>query len=110
MQTRSHHLPPVLLPEQTPDPLPTPKFQLGQQVQWANVPAHDFGCIIGLVWAAAASTQASGYHYAVQLDTASSSKQFGIDADWGFEDDLALLIAPGLPSSAHQPERQPERS
>lgn len=109
MNDRSLDFPPVILSGSMPEPLPTPKFQIGQQICWANVPAHDFGCIIGFVWATAASTQANGYHYAVQLDAASPSQQFGIDADWGFEDDLALLPAAGLPNSdGHPLDRQQE--
>jgi hypothetical protein len=97
MQNQDLFLPPVALPEFLPKPLPAPKFEIGQNVVWAHVPSRDFGCIVGAVWATQASTQAVGYHYAVQLDPASPSAAEGITSDWAFEDDLELLPTPQPP-------------
>lgn len=97
MQNPELFLPPVALPELLPKTLPVPKFQIGQQVQWAHVPSRDFGRIVGTVWATERSTQAVGYHYAVQLDAASPSVADGITSDWAFEDDLELLPTPQPP-------------
>lgn len=80
----------IAIVDPPPDPLPAPKFQLGQQVLWARVPTHGHGRIIGVVFASSASVEATGYHYAVQFDAASPSKADCL-ADWAFEADLELL-------------------
>lgn len=90
---------PVCLPNQVPAALPTPKFHLGQSVYWAYVPSQDFGFVIGIVYAAEASTQALGYHYAVQLDPNSPSFADGIYSDWAFEEDIEPI--PALARIAH---------
>lgn len=90
MSNRSLYFPPVVVPEQMPSPLPTPKFQIGQQVQWAYVSTKDFGTIMGMAYSAEASTQGLGYHYAIQLSPFSSSYLDGITSDWAFEDDIEL--------------------
>ncbi|MBD2090673.1 hypothetical protein H6F67_12495 [Microcoleus sp. FACHB-1515] len=90
MTNRSLYFPPVVVPEQMPSPLPLPKFQIGQQVQWAYVEAKDFGTIVGMAYSSEASTQGLGYHYAIQLSPSSSSYSDGITSDWAFEDDIEL--------------------
>jgi len=86
-------IPPVNLPEQIPQPLPTPKFQLGQTVKWACVPTSDHGRILGMIFASEGSVRATGYHYAIALEESSPSFSDGIRSDWGFEDDLELVDA-----------------
>lgn len=81
---------PIAIIDPPPECLPAPRFQLGQQVIWAQVPTHGYGTIIGVVFASAVSTQAIGYHYAVQFDANSPSKADCL-ADWAFEADLELL-------------------
>lgn len=90
MTNRSLYFPPVVVPEQMPSPLPPPKFQIGQQVQWAYVEAKDFGTIVGMTYSSEASTQGLGYHYAIQLASTSSSFADGITSDWAFEEDIEL--------------------
>lgn len=89
MPNRSLYFPPVVVPEQMPLP-PPPKFQIGQQVQWAYVSTRDFGTIVGMAYSSEASTQGLGYHYAIQLSPSSSSYSDGITSDWAFEDDIEL--------------------
>ncbi|MBW4662043.1 MAG: hypothetical protein KME15_25580 [Drouetiella hepatica Uher 2000/2452] len=84
-------IPPVTLPEQIPETLPEAKFQLGQQVRWSCVPSQDFGRVLGIVFGSEGSVQASGYHYAIALDSSSPSFADGIFADWGYEEDLELV-------------------
>ena len=84
-------IPPVVLSEQIPKPLPIPRFQLGQAVKWACVPTGDFGRVVGIVFGSEGSIRAEGYHYAIALDASSPSVMDGITSDWGFEDDLALI-------------------
>ncbi len=86
-------IPPVTMPEQIPQPLPTPKFQLGQAVRWACVPTSDFGRVVGVVFGSEGSVKALGFHYAIALDESSPSFADGITSDWGFEDDLELVSA-----------------
>ncbi len=85
---------PVVLPRSLPDRLLPPKFSIGQQVVWAKTQSQDYGYVIGIFYAAEASVQAMGYHYAIQLALDSPSRQLGIDVDWGFEADLALIDPP----------------
>lgn len=80
----------LVLPDEVPNPLPTPKFQLGQRVYWKALSNPDFGHILGVVWATEASVKAIGYHYAVLLDPTSPSSTF-TQLDWAFEDDLAAM-------------------
>ena len=82
---------PVVLSEQLPKPLPIPKFQLGQAVKWACVPAGDYGCVVGIIFGNEGSIRALGYHYEIALDLSSPSFADGITSDWGFEDDLELV-------------------
>ena len=89
-------VPPVVLPQSLPDRLLPPKFSIGQQVVWAKTQSRDYGYVIGIFYAAEASVQAVGYHYAIQLAPDSPSKQLGIDVDWGFEADLALIDPSGM--------------
>lgn len=84
-------IPPVTMPEQIPQPLPTPKFQLGQAVRWACVPTSDFGRVVGVIFGSEGSVKALGFHYAIALDESSPSFADGITSDWGFEDDLELV-------------------
>lgn len=84
---------PTSLPDELPEDLPPPKFQLGQHVRWCCVPSQDFGRIVGIVYGSEASVKAEGYHYAITLDESSPSFCDGITSDWGFEDDLELVEA-----------------
>lgn len=81
---------PVVFADPSPERLPTPKFQLGQQVLWAQVPTHGHGTIVGVVFASSVSVGGTGYHYAVQFDAASPSRA-DCPGDWAFERDLELL-------------------
>lgn len=72
-----------------------PKFQVGQTVQWALVPTHGFGKIIGFVYATGVSVEAVGYHYLVTLDDTSPSRADGL-ADWAFGADLQLITVEQL--------------
>lgn len=83
-------LSPVVVSESLSERLPTPKFELGQTVAWANVETRGFGKIIGIVFARAASVEAIGFHYAIELDSQSPSCD-DCAADWGFEQDLELI-------------------
>lgn len=86
-------IPPVTMPEQIPQPLPVPRFQLGQTVKWACVPTSDFGRVVGVIFGSEGSVKALGFHYAIALDESSPSFADGITSDWGFEDDLELVGA-----------------
>jgi hypothetical protein len=84
-------IPPVVLPEQMPQRLPAPKFQLGQTVKWACVPTGDYGRVVGVVYGNEGSVRETGFHYAIQLDLNSPSYADGTRSDWAFEEDLELL-------------------
>lgn len=90
----SNHIfiPPIALSNSVPlpSPLPIPKFQIGQDVFWANVPSQDSGKIIGILWASESSVVATGFHYAVMLDYSHAS-QSSVLIDWAFEQDLEVL-------------------
>ncbi|MGV0028187.1 hypothetical protein [Phormidesmis priestleyi] len=81
---------PIYLVASLPEPLAVPKFEIGPVVLWSKVPSHDFGRIIGLVYAHSVSVTARGYHYAIAFDEDSPS-QADCAADWAFEDDLELV-------------------
>lgn len=83
-------LPPVVLPETLPKALPQPKFQLGEQVRWFQVPNGDFGRIAGIIYTHEASCQATGFHYLVLLDDQSSSRLI-VNCDFAFEDDIQRI-------------------
>lgn len=84
--------PPVALIGALPDPFPKPKFEMGQHVVWANTSTQDHGYVIGVVYSSAATHEVTGYHYAVKLHGDSPSSP-DIQADWAFEEDLALLAS-----------------
>ena len=86
-------IPPVVLSEQIPKPLPIPRFQLGQAVKWACVPTGDYGRVVGIVFGSEGSIRAEGYQYAIALDASSPSCMDGITSDWGFEDDLESVTS-----------------
>ncbi len=91
--------PEVSLPPTLPAQLPPPLFQLNQILKFGKVPAGDFGRVVGIVYAAGATVQATGYHYLLFLDEQSKSRrEFGIRADWIFEED-AELFPQELPST-----------
>ncbi|MBL1179081.1 hypothetical protein [Pantanalinema sp. GBBB05] len=90
MASNAISIPFLVLPDEVPNTLPAPKFQIGQQVYWQALSDPDFGHILGVIWATEASTKAIGFHYSVLLDTASPSSAF-IQLDWAFEDDLAVM-------------------
>lgn len=91
MASNAISIPSIVLPDEVPDALPEPKFQLGQRVRWNCVPSQDFGRILGIIFASEGSVRATGYHYAIALDESSPSFADGITSDWGFEDDLELV-------------------
>ncbi len=91
--------PEVSLTPTLPAQLPPPSFQLDQILKFCKVPSGDFGRVVGIVYAAGATVQATGYHYLLFLDEQSKSRrELGIFADWIFEDD-ASPVAPELPSA-----------
>jgi hypothetical protein len=91
--------PEVSLPPTMPAQLPPPSFKLDQTLKFGKVPSGDFGRVVGIVYAAGATVQATGYHYLLFLDEQSSSRrELGIRADWIFEDD-ASPVAQELPST-----------
>lgn len=91
--------PEVSLPPTMPAQLPPPSFQLDQTLKFGKVASGDFGRVVGIVYAAGATVQATGYHYLLFLDEQSSSRrELGIRADWIFEDD-ASPVAQELPST-----------
>jgi hypothetical protein len=91
--------PEVSLPPTLPAQLPPPSLQLDQILKFGKVPAGDFGRVVGIVYAAGATVQATGYHYLLVLDEQSKSRrELGIRADWIFEDD-ASPVAPEQPST-----------
>jgi hypothetical protein len=82
-----------------PAQLPPPSFQLDQILKFAKVPSGDFGRVVGIVYAAGATVQATGYHYLLFLDEQSKSRQeLDIRADWIFEEDAEPLVQK-LPST-----------
>lgn len=91
MKNQQISVPPMTLPDEVPELLPELKFQLGQQVRWSCVPTQDYGRVIGVIFSSEGSVQASGYHYAIALDSSSPSFADGIFADWGYEEDLELV-------------------
>ncbi len=92
-------VPEVSLPLTLPAQLPSPSFQLDQILKFGKVPSGDFGRVVGIVYAAGATVQATGYHYLLVLDEQSKSRrELGIRADWIFEDD-ASPVAPEQPST-----------
>ena len=91
--------PEVSLTSTLPAQLPPPSFQLDQFLKFGKVPAGDFGRVVGIVYAAGATVQATGYHYLLFLDEQSKSRrELGIFVDWIFEDD-AEPLAQELPST-----------
>ncbi len=88
--------PSIALPQPPLLYLPLQKFQLGDWVYWKN--GHDLGHITGVCWATESSVKAVGFHYLVLLDPTSPSKQIGIDLDFAFQDDLALVIPTRSPA------------
>ena len=97
MSTEQLIAPEVSLLPSLPAQLPLPKFQLDQTLKFGKVPSGDFGRVVGYVFAASATVQATGYHYLLLLDAKSySRKELGILCDWLFEED-ALLITPPFP-------------
>jgi len=97
MSTEQLIAPEVSLLPTLPAQLPLPKFQLDQTLKFGKVPSGDFGRVVGYVYAASATVQATGYHYLLLLDPKSHSRQeLGILCDWLFEED-ALLITPPFP-------------
>ena len=91
--------PEVSLPPTLPAQLPPPSFHLDQILKFGKVPSGDFGRVVGIVYAAGATVQATGYHYLLFLDEQSKSRrELGILADWIFEDD-ASVVAPEQPST-----------
>ncbi|MBD1806308.1 hypothetical protein H6F98_12710 [Microcoleus sp. FACHB-SPT15] len=86
-------VPEVSLLPTLPAQLPLPKFQLDQTLKFGKVPSGDFGRVVGYVFAASATVQATGYHYLLLLDLESDSrKELGILCDWLFEDDALLMM------------------
>ena len=67
--------PEVSLPLTLPAQLPPPLFQLSQILKFGKVPAGDFGRVVGIVYAAGATVQATGYHYLLFLDEQSKSRR-----------------------------------
>ncbi len=92
MSARLLIAPEVSLPSSLPAQLPLAKFQLDQTLKFGKVPSGDFGRVVGYVYAASATVQATGYHYLLLLDPESDSrKELGILCDWLFEDDALLM-------------------
>jgi hypothetical protein len=99
MSTQLLIAPEVSLPPTMPAQLPPPSFQLDQILKFGKVPSGDFGRVVGIVYAAGATVQATGYHYLLVLDPESPSrKELGILSDWIFEGD-ASPVALKLPST-----------
>ena len=85
-------VPEVSLLPTLPAQLPLPKFQLDQTSKFGKAPSGDFGRVVGYVFAASATVQATGYHYLLLLDAKSySRKELGILCDWLFEEDALLM-------------------
>lgn len=85
-------VPEVSLLPTLPAQLPLPKFQLDQTLKFGKAPSGDFGRVVGYVFAASATVQATGYHYLLLLDAKSySRKELGILCDWLFEEDALLM-------------------
>ncbi len=85
-------VPEVSLLPTLPAQLPLPEFQLDQTLKFGKAPSGDFGRVVGYVFAASATVQATGYHYLLLLDAKSySRKELGILCDWLFEEDALLM-------------------
>jgi len=85
-------VPEVSLLPTLPAQLPLPKFQLDQTLKFGKASSGDFGRVVGYVFAASATVQATGYHYLLLLDAKSySRKELGILCDWLFEEDALLM-------------------
>ncbi len=98
MSTEQLIAPEVSLPPTLPAQLPLPKFQLDQTLKFGKVSSGDFGRVVGYVYAASATVQATGYHYLLLLDPESDSrKELDILCDWIFEED-ALPMRPRSPN------------
>ena len=80
-----------LLPWDFPSPERSPRFNLGDRVEWKPSPHRDFGTIIGLQYAPAAHRQAWSWQYLVFLDPDSPSQGW-VPSDFAWEDDLISLI------------------
>lgn len=101
----------VSLPPTLPAQLPPPLFQLDQTLKFVKVPTGDFGRVVGIVYAAGATVQATGYHYLLFLDEQSSSRrELGIRVDWIFEDDASVVAKelPSLPTNCRNDWQQQE--
>ena len=83
-------LTPIYRVASLPEPLAVPKFEIEPGVLCSKVPSHDFGSIIGFVYAHSVSVTARGYHDASAFEEDSAS-QADCGADWTFEDDLELV-------------------
>ncbi|MBD2077255.1 hypothetical protein H6F86_25930 [Phormidium sp. FACHB-592] len=90
-------LPSIALPKPPPLYFPTPTFQIGDWVYWKHF-CLDFGHITGVCWATEGSVKMTGFHYLVLLDPTSPSKHLGVDLDFAFQDDLALMLPTRSPA------------
>ena len=70
-----------------PNPLPPPRFRVGQTVIWSKVDPHDYGTIIGSTWTTETTCQAIGWHYQIRLHPNSPSYSF-CQEDWAYEADI----------------------
>jgi hypothetical protein len=91
------------LPSNFSKDLPTPKFKIGDRVQWKPLPTHEFGVITGLEYAPAEHLQGWSWKYLVWLDPQSPSREW-THQDSAWEDDLALYaLEPVTEEQSHEP-------
>ncbi|MBD1870379.1 hypothetical protein H6G00_04835 [Leptolyngbya sp. FACHB-541] len=67
------------------------KFNIGDRVSWFRVLTQDFGVVSDRFYGLEGSVQADGWHHFARLDSQSLSFAH-CKKDYGFEDDLALII------------------
>ncbi len=93
------------LPKDFPHHIPTPRFQLGDRVQWQPQPTQDFGTVTGIQYVPAPHLQTWAWKYIIWLDRHSPSRLW-ILTDTAWETDLEVLPATAHPETALEHEQQ----
>ncbi len=78
------------LPQDFPHHTPSPKFQIGDRVQWHPQPTQDFGTVTGIQYAPAPHLHHWTWKYSIWLDRHSPSRLW-VKTDTAWEMDLKFL-------------------
>lgn len=84
---------PPSLPTDFPLTILSPKFKLGDRVQWHPLPTQDSGIVIGIQYLPVPQHQTWAWKYTIWLDTSSSSRSW-VNVDTAWEIDLDKISKP----------------